>query len=44
VKVIACIEDPKVVQKILEHLKDKADSNEITPLPESRTLPTSLFA
>ena len=47
VKVIACIEDPVVIKKILDHLKQKADANESSPpnlLPESRAPPTSLFA
>lgn len=44
VKVIACIEDPVVIKRILDHLKQKADANEPSPLPESRAPPTSLFA
>jgi len=44
VKVIACIEDPVVIKRILDHLKQKADTNEPRPLPESRAPPTSLFA
>ena len=36
VKVIACIEDPVVIKKILAHLKDKTASMELIPLPESR--------
>ena len=43
VKVIACIEDPVVIKRILDHLKQKADANEPSPLPESRAPPTSLF-
>ena len=43
-KVIACIEDLVVIQKILDHLKQKADPNETVPLPESRAPPMSLFA
>ena len=48
-KVIACIEDPAVIQKILDHLKGKAESNEAPLLPESRApsigfgLPVGLF-
>lgn len=42
-KVIACIEDPLVIKKILDHLREKAEMNELTPLPESRAPPTSLF-
>ncbi len=44
VKVIACIEDPVVIRRILDHLKQKAEANEPSPLPESRAPPTSLFA
>ena len=44
VKVIACIEDPVVIKRILDHLKQKAEANEPSPLPESRAPPTSLFA
>jgi hypothetical protein len=43
-KVIACIEDPGVIRKILDHLNDKAGPNETAPLPESRAPPMSLFA
>ena len=38
-KVIACIEDPVVIKKILDHLKEKAETNEPNPLPESRAPP-----
>ena len=34
--VIACIEDPQVVKKILDHLRDKAEIPAHTLLPESR--------
>lgn len=44
VRIIACIEDPVVIQKILDYLKDKAEPNETAPLPESRAPPMSLFA
>ncbi len=44
VKVIVCIEDPVVIKRILDHLKQKADANEPSPLPQSRAPPTSLFA
>ena len=37
--IIACIEDPVVIQKILTHLKDKAASREPMPLSESRAPP-----
>ena len=44
VKVIACIEDPVVIKKILDHLKDKGASKEAKQLPESRAPPqVSLF-
>jgi hypothetical protein len=39
-----CIEDPVVIKKILEHLKQKTTTSESNPLPESRAPPTSLFA
>ncbi|MCU7850225.1 MAG: IS91 family transposase [Candidatus Thiodiazotropha sp. (ex Lucinoma kastoroae)] len=42
VKVIACIEDPKVITKILDHLKEKAETNELSLLPESRAPPVAL--
>ena len=34
-KVIACIEDPAVIQKILDHLKGKAESNEAPCYPKA---------
>ena len=44
VKVIACIEDPGVIKKILEHLKQKGEIQEAFKLPESRGPPqTGLF-
>ena len=43
-KVIACTEDPVVIKKILEHLKDKAETTAHTPLPESRAPPAGLFS
>lgn len=43
-KVIACIEDPVVIQKILNHLKEKGEYQDTFRLPESRGPPqTSLF-
>jgi len=39
VKVIACIEDPVVIKKILSHLEEKAETKEPTALPESRAPP-----
>lgn len=44
VRIIACIEDPIVIRKILDHLKSKEETREPFPLPESRAPPTSLFA
>jgi hypothetical protein len=38
-KVIACIEDPAVIKKILEHLKQKDEINEPNALPVSRAPP-----
>jgi len=42
VRIIACIEDPVVMQKILAHLK-KHKTCEPFPLPESRAPPGALF-
>ena len=39
VKVIACIEDPVVIEKILTHLDEKVSSAETGRLPESRAPP-----
>lgn len=39
VKVIACIEDPAVIKKILDHLNEKAASMRMNLLPESRAPP-----
>jgi len=39
VKVIACIEDPVVIKKILTHLKEKAASKKSIQWPESRAPP-----
>ena len=39
VKVIACIEDPVVIEKILTHLNEKALPIEAPPLPKSRAPP-----
>lgn len=41
-KVIACIEDPVVIQQILDHLKHKAEASEPRALPESRAPPVEL--
>jgi len=39
VKVIASIEDPDVIKKILEHLKKKDDTQEAVQLPDARPIP-----
>jgi hypothetical protein len=39
VKIIACIEDPVVIERILAHLKNKAPSTETAVLPEDRAPP-----
>jgi hypothetical protein len=39
VKPIACIEDPVVIRKILDHLDNKAAASEQNPEPESRAPP-----
>jgi hypothetical protein len=38
-KVIACIEDPAVIKQILDHLKEKGESQEAVRLAESRGPP-----
>ncbi len=44
VKIIACIEDPAVIQKILAHLDDRASPADLSLLPECRAPPaTGLF-
>jgi len=43
VKVIACIEDPVVIKKILDHLKSKDETCEPVPKPESRAPSGALF-
>jgi hypothetical protein len=42
-KVIACIEDPVVIKKMLTHLKEKAETKELGMLPASRAHPRSVF-
>ncbi len=43
-RVIACIEDPVVIKKILMHLEDKAATRAVSLLPDSRAPPqSSLF-
>lgn len=39
VRIIACIEDPAVIKKILDHLKERSEPNTLTPWPESRAPP-----
>ena len=43
VKVIACIEDPVVIRKILDHLKETGECPEEIRLPESQAPPMGLF-
>jgi len=43
VKVIACIQDPAVIDKILTHLKEKVVPVAADPLPQSRAPPAGLF-
>ncbi len=43
VKVIACIEDPVVIEKILAHLQGKDASVPTNLLPASRAPPADLF-
>ena len=39
VKIIACVEDPAIIEKILKHLKEKAVIGSTAPLPPSRAPP-----
>lgn len=39
VKIIACIEDPAVIEKILKHLKEKAVTDKMAQRPPSRAPP-----
>jgi hypothetical protein len=39
VKIIACIEDPAVIERILAHLKSKAPFAELALVPEGRGPP-----
>jgi hypothetical protein len=39
VKIIACIEDPTVIERILAHLKSRAPSTEPVMLPDGRAPP-----
>jgi len=43
VKIIACIEDPAVIEKILTHLNKKATGAEPARLPESRAPPQAML-
>jgi len=43
VRIIACIEDPVVIQPIVDHLKTNDETCEPFPLPESRAPPGALF-
>ena len=43
VKVIACIEDPAVINKILTHLQEKVVSGPNDRLPPCRAPPAGLF-
>ena len=43
VKVIACIEDPVVIEKILTHLNEKALPLQAPPLPNSRAPPQAAW-
>jgi len=43
VKIIPCIEDPAVIQKILDHLRSKNEPCEPFTLPENRAPPGALF-
>ena len=43
-KVIACIEDPVVIKKLITHLDKKVTLNELVVLPQTRAPPQgSLF-
>jgi hypothetical protein len=42
-RIIACTEDPEVIEKILDHLKTKDETCGPFPLPESRAPPGALF-
>ena len=43
VKIIACIEDPAVIKKILDHLNAEAAAVDSHPLPESRAPPQAVL-
>ena len=42
-KVIACIEDPRVIKQILDHQKHNAETSGTRALPESRAPPAELL-
>ena len=42
VKIIACIEDPVVIKKILDHLKERGEYQVADRLPESRAPPLGI--
>ncbi len=44
VEVNVCIENPVVINHMLDHLTQKAGANEPSALPESRAPPMGLFA
>ncbi len=41
-KVIACIEDPAVISKILKHLQEQSSLDSGVPIPNSRAPPQAL--
>jgi hypothetical protein len=43
VKVIACIEDPAVIEKILAHLNEKTVPVQAAPLPKCRAPPQAVL-
>ena len=43
VKIIACVEDPAVIDKILQHLAEKETGEKSARLPPSRAPPLGLF-
>jgi len=43
VKVIACIEDPAIIDKILSHLNEKALPLQAPPLPKCRAPPQAVL-
>jgi hypothetical protein len=43
VKVIACIEDPRIIDKILSHLNEKVLPVQTPPLPKSRAPPPAVL-